>query len=173
MWTHDLGPPAAAPGPLPALLRLRGRLDAVPLDVVSFCARLFPAAVFWLSGQTKVEGWHVTDSAVALFQEEYRLPLLDPWLAAHLAAFAEHFFPVLLVLGLATRLSAAALLAMTAVIQVFVYPDAWPIHGVWATCFLLLILRGPGAVSIDALILRAMQRPAAAATMAQTPARGG
>ncbi|MFS8037543.1 DoxX family protein [Xanthobacter sp. AM11] len=140
------------------LARVHRRLDAVPLDLVCLCARIFPAAVFWQSGQTKVDGWQVTDGAVALFREEYQLPLLDPWIAAHLAAFAEHFFPVLLVLGLATRVSAAALLAMTAVIEIFVYPDAWPTHGVWATCFLLLVLRGPGALSIDALIDRVVRR---------------
>ncbi|WP_245449816.1 DoxX family protein [Chelatococcus asaccharovorans] len=136
---------------------MRDRLDAVPLSLVLLCARIFPAAVFWQSGQTKVEGWQVTDSAVALFHEEYRLPVIDPWLAAHLAAFAEHFFPVLLVIGLATRLSALALFGMTMVIEILVYPDAWPTHGVWATCFLLLILRGPGAVSLDALIAKRLR----------------
>ena len=145
--THGSGLVATA-------LRLRDRLDAISMSLLTLCARIFPAAIFWQSGQTKVEGWHVTDGAVALFQEEYRLPLLNPWLAAHLAAFAEHFFPVLLVLGLATRLSAAALFIMTLVIEIFVYPDAWPTHGVWATCFLLLIARGPGILSIDELIDR-------------------
>ncbi|QRG05754.1 DoxX family protein [Xanthobacter dioxanivorans] len=157
MTANELAHPTA-PRFLPVIARLRDRLDTVPIGIACLCARIFPAAVFWQSGQTKVEGWHVTDGAVALFREEYQLPLVDPWLAAHLAAFAEHVFPALLVLGLATRLSAAALLAMTAVIEIFVYPDAWPTHGVWATCFLLLILRGPGALSIDALIDRAVQR---------------
>ncbi|SHO67638.1 putative oxidoreductase [Pseudoxanthobacter soli DSM 19599] len=142
------------PGLVAIALHLRDRLDAIPLSLLTLCARVFPAAVFWQSGQTKVEGWHVTDGAVALFREEYRLPLVDPWLAAHLAAFAEHAFPVLLVLGLASRLSAAALLGMTLVIEVLVYPDAWPTHGVWATCFLMVIARGPGILSIDALIAR-------------------
>lgn len=146
---------AGAPLVLSALVRLRDRLDTVPLGIVCLCARIFPAAVFWQSGQTKVEGWRVSDSAVALFAEEYRLPLVDPWLGAHLAAFAEHLFPVLLVLGLATRLSAAALLGMTLVIEILVYPGAWPTHGVWATCFLLLILRGPGPFALDALVERA------------------
>ncbi|MFT0861867.1 DoxX family protein [Ancylobacter sp. G4_0304] len=136
------------------ILRVRDRLDTVPLSLVLLCARIFPATVFWQSGQTKVEGWQVTDSAVALFQEEYRLPVIDPSLAAHLAAFAEHFFPVLLALGLATRFSALALFGMTMVIEILVYPDAWPTHGVWATCFLLLILRGPGAISLDSLIAK-------------------
>ncbi|MFK8252984.1 DoxX family protein [Ancylobacter terrae] len=149
-------PQPAGPGIrlVDAARTLRHRLDAIPMSLLTLCARLFPAAVFWQSGETKVEGWQVTDSAVALFREEYRLPLLDPWLAAHLAALAEHLFPVLLVLGLATRLSAAALLGMTLVIQTFVYPDAWPTHGVWATCFLLLVARGAGTLSLDAVIGR-------------------
>ena len=120
---------------------------------------IFPAAVFWQSGQTKVAGWHLKSSAVALFQDEYRLPLIDPTIAAYMAAFAEHFFPVLLVIGLATRFSALALLFMTAVIEIFVYPDAWPTHGVWATCFLITLARGPGAVSVDHFIARAYGRP--------------
>jgi putative oxidoreductase len=129
-------------------------LDGIPISFISFCARFFPAAVFWQSGETKIEGWHVSDSAIALFREEYRLPLIDPSLAAHMSAFGEHFFPVLLVLGLATRLSAMALLGMTAVIEIFVYPDAWPTHGVWATCFLVLIARGAGVFSLDHLVKR-------------------
>jgi putative oxidoreductase len=135
-------------------------LNRIPMSFISLCARIFPAAVFWQSGETKVEGWHVTDSTIALFNEEYRLPLIDSSVAAHLSAFAEHFFPLLLVLGLATRLSALALLGMTAVIEIFVYPDAWPTHGVWATCFLILIARGPGIVSLDHMVLRAVRRSA-------------
>lgn len=122
---------------------------AVPHDLIALVARLSIAATFWRSGQTKVEGWHVTDTAVALFEDEYRLPLLDPWLAAHLAALAEHLFPALLVIGLASRLSALALLGMTLVIEIFVYPDAWPIHGTWAVCLLVIIAHGPGRLSLD------------------------
>lgn len=150
----DIAHSSAPAGKWSGLWAVRDRLDAIPLSFVSPCARLFPAAVFWQSGQTKLEGWQVSESAVLLFQEEYRLPVLDPLLAAHLAAVAEHLLPVLLVLGLATRLSAAALLGMTLVIQFLVYPDAWPTHGVWATCFLLLIARGPGVFSLDALLAR-------------------
>jgi putative oxidoreductase len=108
--------------------------------------------VFWNSGRTKVDGWNifqVNESAKLLFENEFQLPLLNPVFAAHLAALAEHIFPVLLVIGLATRYSALALLVMTAVIQIFVYPDAWPTHGTWAACFLVLIARGPGALSLD------------------------
>jgi putative oxidoreductase len=131
-----------------------GLMDRIPHSIVALAARAFPAAVFWYSGQTKVEGWRVTESAVALFREEYQVPLIDPAVAAHLAAFAEHFFPILLVLGLATRYAALALLMMTAVIQIFVYPGAWPIHGVWAACFLIVIARGPGVISLDHVIAR-------------------
>ncbi|HSQ10656.1 MAG TPA: DoxX family protein, partial [Burkholderiaceae bacterium] len=114
-------------------------------DLLALAARFGIAGVFWLSGRTKVEGWlTVSDNAVALFADEYKVPLLSPELAAHLAAYAEHLFPILLVLGLATRASALALLGMTAVIQVFVYPDAWPTHLVWATALLYLAGRGAG-----------------------------
>ncbi len=146
--------PAATGGPAALALRLRAGLESIPMSILTLFARIFPAAVFWQSGETKVEGWRVTDGAVALFQEEYRLPLVDPWFAAHAAALAEHLFPLLLVVGFATRLSAAALLGMTLVIEIFVYPDAWPTHGVWATCFLLVLARGPGVFSLDHLLWR-------------------
>lgn len=133
------------------ILRL---LDRIPHDVIALIARLSIGAVFWQSGQTKVEGWHVTDNAVYLFQTEYKLPLIDPWIAAHLAAFSEHFFPLLLVLGFASRLAALALFGMTLVIEIFVYPDAWPTHGTWAACFLVIIADGPGRVSVDHFIAR-------------------
>ncbi|MEJ6006976.1 DoxX family protein [Paucibacter sp. AS339] len=135
-------------------LRLRdGAGRWVGHDLLAGGARLSIAAVFWMSGRTKVEGWlSVTDSAVALFEDEYRLPLLSPDLAAHWAAYAEHLFPLLLVLGLATRLSALALLLMTAVIQIFVYPTAWPTHLSWATLLLYLLGRGGGRLSLDHVI---------------------
>src|SRR4029077_12951869 len=79
-----------------------------------------------LASQTKVARWHLKLSAIALFQNEYKLPLIDPTIAAYLSAFSEHLFPLLLVIGLATRFAALALLLMTAVIEIFVYPDAWP-----------------------------------------------
>src|SRR5690606_29399376 len=129
-------------------------LGHIPNDFIALVARLSIAGVFWRSGETKLDGWSVSDSAVYLFENEYRLPLIDPWLAAHLAAFAEHFFPILLVVGLASRFSALALLAMTLVIEIFVYPDAWPTHGTWAACLLFIAARGPGLFSVDALIAR-------------------
>jgi putative oxidoreductase len=129
-------------------------LDRFPQSIISLAARVFPAAVFWQSGQTKMDGWHISQSAIYLFRHEYKLPLIDPMVAAHLAAFNEHFFPLLLVLGLASRFAAFALLIMTSVIEIFVYPGAWPTHGVWITCFLVVIARGPGLLSLDHLIAR-------------------
>lgn len=149
-------------------------LEAVPYSFLALCARIFPAAVFWQSGETKVAAfWQSTPemkitgislkaSAIELFKSDYRLPFLDPVIAAHAAAVAEHLFPILLVLGLASRFAAFSLLFMTAVIEIFVYPDAWPTHGVWATCFLIVILRGPGVISLDYFFARAfgLTRPA-------------
>jgi putative oxidoreductase len=133
---------------------LIGLLSDIPHDVIVLIARVSVSAVFWQSGQTKLDGWRVSDNAIYLFQNEYKVPLIDPWVAAHLAAFSELFFSFLLVVGLASRLSALALLSMTLVIEIFVYPDAWPTHGTWATCFLLVIARGPGLLSLDYLVAR-------------------
>jgi putative oxidoreductase len=153
----------AASGLVGVVQRTFAVLDRIPYWLIALGARIFPAAVFWQSGQTKVAGWHLKPSAIALFQSEYRLPVIDPTAAAYLSAFGEHVLPVLLVLGLATRFAAAGLLLMTAVIEIFVYPEAWPTHGVWATCFLLLIARGPGDVSIDHLIARRFKAASTAA----------
>ena len=122
-------------------------------DVLAISARVAVAAIFFLSGRTKVDGLlTVNDTAYTLFQEDYKVPLIPPEIAAHLATYAEHLFPALLVLGLCTRLSAAALLGMTAVIQIFVYPDAWPTHLSWAALMLYLIGRGAGTLSLDRVI---------------------
>ncbi len=137
---------------LPAIYdRLAEKLEQlISHDVIALVARVSMASIFWLSGRTKVEGWlQVSDSAVYLFAEEYRLPLIAPQTAAHLAAYAEHLLPALLVIGLLTRLSALSLLVMTAVIQFFVYPDAWPTHLSWAGLLLYLIGRGPGKLCVD------------------------
>lgn len=138
--------------------RFTNLFSRIPLDLVSLVARLSIAGTFWRSGQTKVDGFHVTDTAVYLFENEYKLPLVDPWLAAHMAAIAEHLFPILLVVGLASRLSALALLGMTLVIEVFVYPDAWPTHGTWAACLLIIMAHGPGILSIDHLLRKQSNR---------------
>jgi putative oxidoreductase len=133
---------------------LAGALERwIPLDSVLLVARLGIGAVFLMSGRTKVDGdWNVTDGAIALFRDEYKLPLVDPALAAHAAAYAEHALPILLALGLLTRISALGLLAMTAVIEIFVYPDAWPTHLTWAAPLLLLAARGGGRISLDRAI---------------------
>lgn len=140
-----------------SLYRRFARIASAPLPeaLLLLVARLGIAAIFFLSGRTKVEGLlHITDSTYFLFENEYALPLIPPHIAAVAATGAEHLFPVLLVLGLGTRVSALALLAMTATIQIFVYPDAWPTHLSWAAILLPLIARGGGAISIDALLAR-------------------
>jgi putative oxidoreductase len=155
----------------------RRAFAAMPESAVALLARFSLAGVFWRSGQTKVEGFAIdlvegrldlgwprlSANAVDLFREEYRLPLLPPEWGALLAATGEHLLPALLLLGLATRFSAAGLLAMTVVIQLLVYPGAWPTHGVWAAALLWLMLRGPGVLSLDHALARAdrsMARPA-------------
>ena len=144
--------PAATSGWRGAWNRLAQTFDGlVPDSLLALVARVSIAAIFFMSGRTKVEGLlTLSDSARTLFEQEYRLPLVPPDLAAHLAAYAEHLFPLLLVLGLMTRASALALLGMTAVIQLFVYPDAWPTHLSWAG-LLLLVGRGGGRWSLDRL----------------------
>lgn len=134
------------------ILRLNGLMGRLPQDVPALAARLFPAAVFWLSGRTKVDGLSIKDSTWVLFEELYALPFIPPAWAAVAATVAEHLFPVLLVLGLFTRLSALALLGMTLVIQTFVFPEAWVTHGLWAAAFLWLIAKGPGRLSLDHLL---------------------
>ncbi|MDL5601963.1 DoxX family protein [Bacillus subtilis] len=122
----------------------------LPDALLYLLVRVGIASVFFLSGRTKVEGLlSITPGTYELFRSEYALPLLPPELAAHLATYAEHLFPLLLVLGLATRLSALALLGMTMVIQVFVYPDAWSTHLSWAALLLVLVGRGAGTWSLD------------------------
>jgi len=119
-------------------------------SLLALTARMAVGAIFFLSGRTKVEGiLTVSDSAYTLFREDYKVPLLPPEFAAHMATYAEHLFPVLLVLGLFTRFSALSLLGMTAVIQIFVYPSAWPTHLSWAALLLYLVGRGAGTLSLD------------------------
>lgn len=140
-----------------------GLFERIPNTLIAFIARFSIAAVFWNSGQTKVQGFVVnlvsgefklgwpslSDSALALFQDEYKLPFIPPELAAPMAATAEHVFPLLILIGLGTRFSALALLGMTLVIQLFVYPGAYATHGTWAAVLLYLMARGPGNLSVD------------------------
>ncbi|TFW31516.1 DoxX family protein [Duganella callida] len=124
-----------------------------PHALLALTARMAIAAIFLQSGRTKVSGLlTITDGTYQLFRDEYRLPLLPPELAAHLSAYAEHLFPLLLILGLFTRGAAMALLGMTLVIEVFVYPDAWPTHLSWAAPLLYLVGRGGGPWSLDRVL---------------------
>lgn len=154
MATTTHFPTAPAKGPRMLLARLADAATwLTPHSLLALVNRVAIAGIFWLSARTKVEGWFtVSDSAYTLFREEYKLPLLPPELAAQIATVAEHVFPVLLMLGLLTRFSAAALLGMTLVIQVFVYPDAWPTHLSWAGLLLYLAGRGAGPVSLDRVL---------------------
>ncbi|MBC3966117.1 DoxX family protein [Pseudomonas simiae] len=125
----------------------------LPDALLLLVARVAIAAVFFLSGRTKVTGFlELKPSTYTLFRSEYALPLIPPDWAAHLATYAEHLFPLLLVLGLLTRPAAAALLGMTLVIEVFLYPAAWPVHLTWAGLLLPLLAYGGGAWSLDRLI---------------------
>ena len=138
---------------IPLIRRLNSLFDLTPQDGVALALRIFPAMVFWQSGRTKVEGlFTIKDSTWFLFKEEFALPLIPSDLAAVLATTAEHVLPALMILGLFTRFSALGLLIMTAVIQIFVYPDAWVTHGLWGAALLALIARGPGRFSVDRLL---------------------
>lgn len=148
--------------PMPARARqsslptIAGRLDAArirashfPLSLLELGMRVAVGATFFRSGMNKVESF---DTAIVLFREEYRLPLLPPEIAAYLGTTVELSAPILLVLGLFARLGAAALLAMTLVIQFLVYPANWPEHLMWASILAYVLTRGPGALSIDRAI---------------------
>src|SRR5712691_8344678 len=141
---------ASTERPAAALIgRVLRWLDGVPYTILAIPLRFAVATVFWNSAMTKVANWN---TAVELIVEEYRVPLLAPELAAYMAVSIELTTPVLLVLGLATRGAALVLLGMTAVIEVFVYPMAWPTHIQWAAMLLILLCRGPGKLSLDHLV---------------------
>lgn len=133
--------------------RAAALLDRIPSSLLLLVARLGVAAVFIQSGRTKVDGiLHIKDSTYSLFETDYKLPFIPPHIAAHLATYSEHLFPIMLVLGLFSRVGALGLLGMTTVIEVFVYPDAWPTHLSWAGLLLPIIARGGGAWSLDHLL---------------------
>ena len=139
------------PGFSQALDRIRRALGAVSYTWLALPLRFAVATVFWNSAMAKLANW---DTTLSLFSDEYQLPLIPPEIAAYLAASIEISTPVLLVLGLLTRPTAFVLLGMTAVIEIFVYPQAWPTHIQWAAMLLVLLCRGPGKLSLDHLILR-------------------
>jgi putative oxidoreductase len=134
---------------------VRAVLEQFPLSLIQLAMRIAIGMVFFNSGMLKVNSW---EFAVKLFEDEYKVPLIDPTLAARLATFNELTFPVLLFLGLATRLATFPLLGMVAVIQTFVYPQAWTEHLLWASVLVFLLTRGPGAISLDHLFDRTFSR---------------
>ncbi len=138
-------------------IALREWLARFPLSLLQLGMRIGVGAVFFNSGLLKYNSW---EFAIKLFEDEYKVPLLDPTTAAQLAAFNELTFPIFLFVGLATRLATLPLLGMTFVIQTFVYPQAWTEHLMWASMLVFLLTRGPGVFSIDYLIERHFARDA-------------
>ncbi len=134
-----------------ALSSVLARLNAVPYWLLAIPLRLGVATIFWNSAMTKLANW---DTALSLFADEYKLPIIPANVAAYMAVSIELTAPVLLVLGLLTRVTALVLLGMTAVIEIFVYPLAWPTHLQWAAMLLVLLCRGPGKFSLDQLLAR-------------------
>lgn len=143
-------------GALSLISRARDLLDRVPYALLAIPMRVAVATVFWNSGTTKLASW---DTTIALFTGEYKVPVLPPEIAAYMAASIELTTPFLLIFGLLTRAAALVLLGMTTVIEVFVYPQAWPTHIQWAAMLLVLLCRGPGAISLDHLIARWLGDP--------------
>jgi putative oxidoreductase len=129
--------------------------ERIPLSIVQLAARVAITQVFWNSAQTKLASWPIT---IQLFAMEYRLPVIPPEIAASLATAAELAGAVLLFLGLFTRLGALMLLGVVATIQIFVYPGHWAEHLMWTSLLLLLLARGAGAISLDALASRFFRR---------------
>jgi putative oxidoreductase len=127
------------------------RLERFPLSILQLAMRIGAGAVFFRSGLLKVDSWQFT---IQLFRDEYKVPWLDPVLAAQAATIVELGVPPLLFVGIATRLATLPLLGMIAVIQVFVYPNAWSDHLMWAAALLLVLTRGPGIFSLDHLLAR-------------------
>ncbi len=133
------------------LVALRAWVSRFPLSLIQLAMRVAVGGVFFNSGLLKYNSW---EFAIKLFEDEYKVPLLDPVWAARFATFNELTFPVLLFFGLATRLATLPLLAMIAVMQIFVYPQAWVEHLLWASILVFLLTRGPGALSLDYWIAR-------------------
>jgi putative oxidoreductase len=130
-------------------------LERFPLSIIQLAGRIGVGATFFKAGLLKYQSFEFT---VKLFEEEYRVPVLDPAVAARIAMIQELTIPILLFLGLATRIATIPLLGMIAVIQIFVYPNAYNEHLVWASILVLLLTRGPGVVSIDHLIARSLSK---------------
>lgn len=141
-----LTPTRVTSAPARLLLQMRAWLEAVPYSVLAVPLRLGVAWIFWSSAQVKLINWERT---IQLFTDEYRVPVLPPEIAANLALAVEITAPIFLVLGIFTRFTVVALMAMTSVIQIFVYPEAWPTHLQWFAMMLVLLCRGAGTLSVD------------------------
>ena len=128
---------------------LRTSAQRFPLSILELGMRVAVGATFFRSGMTKLQSF---DTAIALFRDEYRLPLLPPEIAAYMGTTVELTAPVLLVLGIGARFGAAALLFMTMTIQLLVYPENWPEHLMWASILAYVLSRGAGKLSIDRFI---------------------
>jgi putative oxidoreductase len=127
------------------------RLGRFPLSVLQLVFRLSIASVFLKSGHSKILSW---DTTLLLFQNEYHVPVLSPAVAATLSASFELGCSVLIAIGLLTRLATLPLLGMVFVIQTFVYPENWVEHLTWAAMLIFILTRGPGPISLDALLKR-------------------
>ena len=149
MTGHATLPPSSSLARM--LYRVRNVLEAVSYTWLALPLRFAVATVFWNSAMAKLANW---DTTLALFSDEYQVPLIPPEIAAYMAVTIELTTPVFLALGLMTRFAAFVLLGMTAVIEIFVYPLAWPTHIQWAAMLLVLLCRGAGALSLDHLLWR-------------------
>ena len=149
---HSIKPQPGYENPMVRLVRW---LDRVPYTLLAIPLRIAVANIFWNSGMSKLANW---ETAVELFREEYKVPLIPPEIAAYMAVSIELTAPILLILGLATRPVALVLLGMTTVIEIFVYPQAWPTHIQWAAMLLVLLCRGAGAWSLDHLLRQRWMR---------------
>jgi putative oxidoreductase len=153
--SRDMAAPAIDSIGIAWLDATRVWLSRFPLSIIQLAGRIGVGATFFKAGLLKYQSWEFT---VRLFQEEYRVPLLDPALAARIAMVQELTIPILLFLGLATRIATLPLLGMIAVIQTFVYPNAYNEHLVWGAILALLLTRGPGVFSVDYLVGRYAQK---------------
>jgi putative oxidoreductase len=130
---------------------IRGWLQRFPISVILLAMRIGVGSVFFKAGLLKYQSF---EFAVKLFEDEYKVPILSPIVAARITMFNELTWPVFLFLGLATRFATVPILGSITVIQLFVYPSAWTENLVWASILVMLLTRGAGALSLDFLIER-------------------
>lgn len=153
MSTMEMSPRGPLAGPARLYARITAMLDSVSWSILVLPMRIAAFSVFWRSGQIKLADW---DSTLGLFHDEYKVPVLPPEIAAYMATAMELGCSTLILLGLATRFAALGLIGMISVIQIFVYPMAWPDHIQWLAFLIPIVMRGGGKFSIDAGIGRAL-----------------